>query len=459
MSGMLLTALQFYTRTRAQRWLFAGALALWTAQLLVTRAACAWPCSFTLWPFILGGLTAAAAAMMLISGAWDFRRISALRTVYLSPYSRLKLVGGMLLAQLFVALIVSGLVMLVGEARALPPLAWGSARGTFEMLFGCALFCSVLVQVITGPSRVLSVASLALVTPLGLRPDLFMRPDLIGLPKAHVLASAGILVWLLFAAWYVSAWRPAVPLSVWSRGGPSAAARVPVSRQTAIEAFLLGQPSLLRVCRQQLSLWVLCHFSTIAMMAVTSLLILRHHPPVDYRTAITILLYGPVVGVNTVAGCVARGSRRLWLRSGESRTVLYTIGARLAWHALALLGIPLFGLALVEMRFLPHTEIDLWFPLAICVALTPCALYLGLLNFQRRLNLSFLALYVVAVSALVASLFVESAQGRELLWVAPVTLLAIGGVLRALARRRWCGIDWLRFRAERETSPFAVRRG
>jgi hypothetical protein len=166
-----------------------------------------------------------------------------------------------------------------------------------------------------------------------------------------------------------------------------------------------------------------------------------------------------VVGVNTVAGCVARGSRRLWLRSGESRTVLYTIGARLAWHALALLGIPLFGLALVEMRFLPHTEIDLWFPLAICVALTPCALYLGLLNFQRRLNLSFLALYVVAVSALVASLFVESAQGRELLWVAPVTLLAIGGVLRALARRRWCGIDWLRFRAERETSPFAVRRG
>ncbi len=88
-------------------------------------------------------------------------------------------------------------------------------------------------------------------------------------------------------------------------------------------------------------LWLLCHFSTIAMMAVTSLLILRHHPPVDYRTAITILLYGPMVGVNTVAGCVARGSRRLWLRSGESRTVLYTIGARLAWHALALLGIPL----------------------------------------------------------------------------------------------------------------------
>jgi hypothetical protein len=458
MSGTLLTALQFYTRTRAQRWLFAGALVLWTAQLVVTRAACPCPRAFTPWPFVCGGLTAAAAAVLLISGAWDFRRISALRTVYLIPYSRLKLVGGMLLAQCFAALIVSGLVMLVGGADALPPLGWGSARGTFEMLFGCALFCVVLVQVITGPSRVLSVASFALVTPLGLRPDLFMKPELIGLPKAHVLASAGILVWLLFAVWYVSAWRPAVPLSVWSRGGPSAAARVPVSRHTAIEAFLLGQPSLLRVCRQQLILWVLCHLSTIAMMAVISLLIVRHHVPVNYRAAITILLYGPVVGVNTVAGCVARGSRRLWLRSGESRATLYNIAARLAWHALALLGIPLFGLALVEMRFLPPAEIDLWFPLAICVTLTPCALYLGLLNFQRRLNLSFLALYVVAGSAYVASLYVQSAQGRELLWIAPVVFLAIGAVLRALARRRWRGIDWLRFRAERETSPFAVRR-
>jgi hypothetical protein len=214
MSGMLLTALQFYTRTRTQRWLFAGALALWTAQLVVARAACPCPSSFTVWPFILGGLCAGAAAALLISSAWDFRRISALRTVYLIPYSRLKLVGGMLLAQCFAALIVAGLVMLVGEAHALPPLGWGSARGTFEMLFGCALCCVVMVQVITGPSRVVSVASLALVTPLGLRPDLFMQPDLIGLPKAHVLASAGILVWLVFAAWFVGAWRPAVPLSV-----------------------------------------------------------------------------------------------------------------------------------------------------------------------------------------------------------------------------------------------------
>jgi hypothetical protein len=81
-----------------------------------------------------------------------------------------------------------------------------------------------------------------------------------------------------------------------------------------------------------------------------------------------------------------------------------------------------------------------------------------LLNFRRRLNLSFLALYTVAVGALFVGMSVESPQGRQLLWIAPVALVPIGCVLRTLARRRWYGIDWLRFRAERETSPFAVRR-
>jgi hypothetical protein len=201
------------------------------------------------------------------------------------------------------------------------------------------------------------------------------------------------------------------------------------------------------------------HVAIIAMMVGMKLLIVRHTVPVNYSSGTMILLYGPVVGVNVIAGCLARGSRRLWLRSGEARSALYAIAARLAWQSLALIGVPLFGLALLEIRFLPHADIDMLLPLAICIALTPGALYLGLLNFQRRLNLSFLALYVVAAGSLLAGLFVESGRGRHLLWMLPAALLAIGALLRTLARRRWYGIDWLKFRAERETSPFAVRRG
>jgi hypothetical protein len=195
------------------------------------------------------------------------------------------------------------------------------------------------------------------------------------------------------------------------------------------------------------------------MLAGMKLLIARHNFPANYSMAIIILLYAPVVGVNTIAGCVARGSRRAWLCSGESRNVLYAIAAKLAWQSLAVLGIPLFSLALIEIRFLPHAGFDsMLFPLAICVTLTPAALYLGLLNFRRRLDLSFLALYTLAAGALFARLFVESPQGQQLLWIAPPALLAIGWLLRALARSRWYGIDWLQFRAERETAPFAARR-
>jgi hypothetical protein len=459
MNGVLHTALQFYTRTRRQRWLLAGAVLLFAGELVMTREAC--PCrrSFGAWPFVLAGLASSLAAMIVSLSAWQFRRISALRTVFLIPHSKLQLAGGMLLAQLIPAAVGTALVMIIGHAEPLAPLAWGTPRGTFEMMFGCALSFIVVAQIITGPSRIVSVVTLALLAPLGLRIDLFMKPQILGLPKADVLAFAGILAWFLFAAWYITAWRPSAPSSIGTRGRDSAAASVRVSRQTALRVFLLGQPSLLRVCRQQLVIWITYHVVIIGMMAGMKLLIARHNFPANYSMAIIILLFAPVVGVNTIAGCLARGSRRLWLGSGETRRELYAIAARLAWQSLALLGIPQFGLALLEIRFLPHAGIDMLFPLAICVALTPGALYLGLLSFRRRLTLSFLALYMVAAGALIAGLFVDSPQGQKLLWIAPVALIAIGFVLRALARRRWYGIDWLRFRAERETSPFAVSLG
>jgi hypothetical protein len=457
MNAVLRIGIQFYARTRVQRWLLAIASLLFTAQALVLRLAC--PCSWplSLWSFSLGGLGSGVTALVAISSAWDFRRISALRTVYLIPHSRLKLAGGLLLAQL----IAGGAGACLGALRGAhpaAPLAWGSPLGTFEMTFGCALSLVVLLQVVTGPSRILSVAGFVLGISLLLRPDVFMKPEILGMPKAHVLALAGIFAWCSFTVWYVNAWRPAAPLSIWNRGRSSAAAALPMSRQRAIHVLLLGQPSLESTCRQQIALWLIYHATIVATMAAMKLLTARHHHPANYSMAILVLLYGPVVGVNTIAAAMARGSRRVWLRGGEARQELYAIAARLAWRSLALLGIPLFGLALIEARFLPHPGIDMLLPTAICVTLTPSALYLGLMNFQRRLNLSFLALYLVTVGAPLAGMWVESSQAQRLLWMAPAALIAIGCVLRSLARRRWHDIDWLKFRAPRETLPFAVRR-
>jgi hypothetical protein len=459
MNGVLRTALEFYARTRTQRRLLAGAFLLFAAKLVATRLACAGPRSLNPWLILLGAPVPALASMIGVYSASDFRRISTLRTVFLIPHSRLQLVAGMFLAQLIVAVIGTALVALVGHAEPPPPLAWGSVRGTFEILFGSALSLAVLLQLFAGPSRILSAVSVALPAALVFRIDLFMQPEIFGMPKAHVLMLAGILAWLVFAAWYVNTWHPAAPFSVWKRSSLSAAAPVRASRQVAIRAFLLGQPSLWRASRQQFATWIGFHLVIAALFTAMKLLMARHHVPANYSMAIIILLYAPVVGVNNIAGLVARGSRRLWLRSGEPRNVLYAMAERLAWQSLALLGVPFFGLALLEMRFLPHAGgIDLLYLLAMCLALTPAALYLGLLNFRRRLDLSFLALYTLAAGALFARLFVESPHGQQLLWIAPPALVAIGGALRALARRRWYGIDWLQFRAERETAPFAARR-
>jgi hypothetical protein len=451
MNGVLQTALQFYARSRTQRWLLAGALLLFTAKLLETRLHGESHQAWRDWLFIVVGVPGPAlGATIAVQSATDFGRISAQRTVFLIPHSRLKLVTGMLLAQLLAGAVGSAFAVLVGHAEPLPPLAWGSARGTFEMLFGGMLSCAVLMQLMSGPSRVLSVASATLGVALLLRLNLFMQPEIFGLPKAHVLALAGMLVWVPFAAWYVIAWGPAAaPFAVWKRGADSAAAAVQVSRPSAIRTLLLGRPSLLRACRPQLAFLVFSHGAFVAMFMGMHLFIFRRYPP-NYSPAIAILLYAPMVCVNQIAGFAARGSRRLWLRSGESRSMLYVIAARLGWQAMALLGIPFFGLALVEMYFLPHAGIDLVYALAVFMALTPGALYLGLLNFERRDTWMLMALMLAALGPAVARQLVESAQVRQLLWIVPAAFVALSGVLRELARRRWGGIDWLRFRAERE---------
>jgi hypothetical protein len=452
MKGVLQTALQYYARTRTQRWLLAGALLVFTVQRLAARLpGMSHPSWGLILPMVFGPLL---VTMIVFQSALDFQRISAQRTVFLIPYSRLKLIAGMLLAQLIAAGAGSAVAALVGHAESLPPLAWGSARGTFEMLFGVALTTAVLSQIAAGPSRILSASTAIPLAALMFRPDLFMKSEIFGLPKADVLALAGMLVWIPFAAWYVIAWSPAPPYSAWIRATHSAAAAVQASRSAAIRAFLLGQPSLLRACRQKLAMLALSHGMCVAMFMGMHLFI---RVPPNYSVAIMILLYSPVIYVNHIAGLAARGSRRLWLRGGGSRSMLYAIAARLGWQAVALLGIPSFALALVEIYVLPHAGMDLVYPLAVFIALTPGALYVGLLDFERRNPWTLMALLAAGVGPTLARLLVESAQVQRLLWIAPLAFVAIGGVLRELARRRWDDIDWLRFRAERESEWFALR--
>lgn len=458
MNGVLRIALDYYARTRSQRVLAAIGLLIFIAERVAALHRC--PCgSSSPWPYLSGGLAGLSIMTVVILGgvgASYFNRISALRTVFLIPRSRLKLAVGMLIAQVLAAALVTAVVVVLGQAAPSAQSGWGTPRGTFESLFGSALLFAVLLQAVAGPSRVVSllVGVAVPVAILGFRIRLFFEADVLGLARADFLAIAGLLAWLLFATWYSRAWRSKARAA--GAGGPIVP--IEVSRQAAIQVFLLGQPSLASACRGQLTLWMLYHVFILAAMTMMKLLIARHNFPSNYSMAIILLLYAPIVGVNTIASCLARGSRRAWLSSGESRDALHANAVRLAWRSLALLGLPLWGLALLEIIVLPHADFDMRLLAAISVSLTPAALYLGLLHFQRRPVLSVLALILVAFGVTFASLFPVTPRGQGLPWLAPIAFVAIGGMLRSLARRRWHAIDWLRFRAERETSPFVMRR-
>lgn len=458
MTGALAAAVQFYTRTRLQRWLLAVTLLLYAAWLALWQGPCARACAPGPAPFLLGGPLIGTACSLLFQSAWDFRRITALRTVSLIPGAKWRLAIGLLLAQLGIAVVGTLLMSVFGAATPPPAPAWGSLRGTFELLAGCTLLGVAAAQLITGPSRVVSVVTSAAVAAVAVRPDLFGGLSLLGLPKADVIALSGGLLWLAYSLWFVSDWRPALPLAAWTRRSPRETTppdpAAPLSRSVAIATCLLGSESLLRACRPLLAAWLTYHGITLGMQALMPLLMHRHHV-LSFTLPILLLLYSPAIVIHAIAADISRGSRRLWLPAAESRAAMFSDAERLCWRALALPGLPLFTLALAEMRLLPHAGTELWFPLAISLASLPIALYLGLLNFRQRVSLSLVALLTVMLSAFLGSGFIDSPAGQRLLWIAPVALLVAGCVFRLLARRRWSGIDWLRWRAAPASSAVA----
>ncbi len=475
MNGALRTAVLFYLRARVQRWFFALALGSLLARTAFLRmpCACARPTSF--WYFVSAMPVIAFASISLMGSSALFRSVLSLRSVQLIPRARAQLVVGLLLAQVLVAALIAlgvasiGAVGAVGalgldasDAAPSPPLPWGGPIGLFAYAFGLATLAAVALQVVAGPSRLAAVVAGALLLALLARIDAVWQPQIAGAPTAALLALAGFAAWASFAAWYLRLGNIPPMTAVWKSGprvatGPRAAG--PASRSRALEAYLLGQPSLWPVCRRQLGYWLLYDgvmLLTLAAMAWFPLMHTRHAPHRDFSGLPLVLLFAIGFATNTIAGRVARHSRALWLRSGESRRALFQCGERLAWRALAFTAVPLLLIATLEWKFLPHLDMEAAYPLAVYLTLAPCGLYLGLLNFTRTVDLRFMLLaLIVAQGALSAELLhgdlpdLVYAGVPLRYWLLPVLLLGLAGVLREFAARRWLAIDWLRHRPPR----------
>jgi hypothetical protein len=459
-NGELRTALHFYLRSRVQRWFFALAILSLAARMLLLRMpCCSRPTSFWYFISVLPALGFASASLM--SSAAVFRTVSSLRTVYLIPRSRTRLVLGLVLAQVFVAALVTVLVVALGAAAA-RPLAWGSARGTFEYTFGIATLAVVALQVIAGPSRVASVLVGTLLLALLARVDVFMQAEIGGVPTPHVLTVLALAAWLPFAAWYRHT-GPIAPAAAtwraWPRAAVGRSASAPASRSDALAAYLLDQASLWLACRRQLFFWLLYNcgmLGALVAMLWSPFFHSRHPPHRDFSAVPLILLFAISFATNTIAGCMARHSRALWLPSGDSRRVLFETAERLAWRALTLLGAPFLLIATAEWHFLPHLEMDAAYPVAVYLTIAPCGLYSGLLNFTRTADFRFVVFFlIVAQGGVTAAVLRSATAGNSYggvpsgFWILPLGLALLAVVLRRMAQRRWLTIDWLRYRAPR----------
>jgi hypothetical protein len=467
-NGVLHTALLFYARSRVQRWFFALAMISLAARSLFLGVHCSCSRPASSWYFLAEMLSLMPvlgfAIASLMSSGGQFRTISSLRTAYLIPRARAQLAAGLLLAQVLLAALVTLLVITLGPATA-DTLSWGSPRGTFEYVFGIATLAVVTLQLISGPSRVVSLLAGALSLGLLGELDRLMQREIAGVPTPDILTLAALAAWTAFAAWYANAGPIAPVTAVWrarrARLVPSRAAPAHVTPAAAVDAFLLGHRSLWFACRRQMSFWTLyiAGFGVVMVLRPFMFNHARHVPPLDFSVVPQLTLLATVIISNAIAGNIARHSRTLWLRSGDSRRALFARAERLSWRALALVGAPFLLAAAVAWTFLPHLFTHALYPLAVYLTVAPCGIYSGLLNFTRTGGRPCLfCLLIISQGGIIAAMLQEDAPylpagGVPLgFWILPLGFALLALVLRRMAGHRWLNIDWLRYRAKRPST-------
>lgn len=168
-----------------------------------------------------------------------------------------------------------------------------------------------------------------------------------------------------------------------------------------------------------------------------------------YLTMLTMLS----AGATTFA---AARSRALWLRAHFTREQLFARVEAAYWKRSSyVLGVLLVAMALVGTYFGLPTR-PLAFGLALLVLTATVSTYLGL-AITRSLGWAVTALALGSILALLATAWYVADPATPPLaivsWEAALAALAVA--LRALAKRRWIGLDWMLSRPEAATRAAA----
>jgi hypothetical protein len=455
MKGILQTALLFYLGGRLQILLVVLAL----LQLLVTpwlssggdifcRAPGLPPSSF---------LVAANFACLLIMGALTFRAVSSQRSLAFIPYARIRIVMGVLLAELVGATLVASNAALVHLRDPCVPLAWGSVSHTFVGSLAVMTLWILWSFFVVGPTAWLRWTLVILVFICGPVLYVYIQSDsrFHGVDALDGFGLSALVAASLFGVWYLRARYIAPPMPGTTDLGSVDFRRSRVqpdrsgaaSRAEAVNAYLIGKPSILRAC------WPYVAVITVANIVPAFIFQKWFSGTMRVDVGLMSTMVFLSAGGSYATTNIARRARALWIRGGYSRRELFRTAERLSLSSLAYTGGPLVVLALLEWggSLLGDTQRYL---MLLMLTTAFCNLYLMLMDFRRVWFGTGFAVFF----GLTWLILMPHAIFFPFTWMGPWGIVIPGAevvlaiVLRAVALYRWERIDWLVYQLPRQSS-------
>lgn len=398
-------------------------------------------------PMVCNSLSFMGLIGCLLIGAERLRAMAAPRMLRFVPLARLRLLLGMLLALLLLAgMLTFGSVL---AHRFAPKLlvpsgsAYGTYCGAVELMFLWVLWGFFVFGRTVWLRWLLVVGIFPAVLVLGMR--YVGRPGGVAITEVTAI---GLAAAIPFVTWFLRARQIEPPGTVtmstdWSVFAVSRVRSSEVlgkSAAAATNTYLLGQPTVARVCW----FWLSC---VIAANILWLGCLLIPHAPLDASVAFPVVLVGVIMCATIFPHQIVRRARMLWIRGGSSRRELFNRTEKLSLDCVAFVGIPLLVLGAAELT---HVTLDrAVYLLLLTVSTGLCCIYLTLLDLRFRINPQFnpleLVFFTVTYMFFLPDVFYfpfEHSAPWVPLQVPIVELLAVP-LLRAIALHRWQRIDWL----------------
>jgi hypothetical protein len=378
----------------------------------------------------------------LLAGGVFLRMLSMSRALLLRPHARRRLLAGFVGILVLVTctwMLCYWLAFLPAPPRYKPNAA--AYLLMFAMTFGFGTQCAVGLFIASRSPLWTLLVLFAWQLP-GLLLHLLGVEDAARLLGGPVSLATSVLVWMVFAAWYLRARH--IHASSWGskeQSTPNSTARsqvatAPVSREQAMLRWAMGGSTPLRIGLQ-------CLLAAVVMLAIQW--VFAHD---SGEHSLHAMMFGTLSVVAWVSGAVsstmAAHARSLWLQARRSRLQLH---AWMEWQ-MAKVALVIFAAVLLVAAALWLTMPRPRLPPAylFCALLAPGlgAAWLGLMQQHRRSLFDALAgLAVIAgwFYGLVQPLYTMSAIAR---WDILAAQLGLALLLREVAYVRWRSADWRR---------------